>query len=134
MAEIEQWKAKIQELVDPFQQQIQQKIQNIPDIQLYTAVAIIFMTNILQDGSSHQGTVTSMKSNEGCFVLHSELNKKVKFRPVRIVDLPGIRVFVLSLMIFCLNLLALFSWATHWSSYQLVVRLLSNALLPSMRL
>lgn len=121
MDEIEQWKAKIQELVDPFQQLIQQKIQNIPDIQLYTAFAIIFVTLILsvivrlskkkksntiilaglsgsgktvlfyqlQDGSSHQGTVISMEPNEGTFVLHSELNKKVNIRPVHIVDLPG---------------------------------------------
>lgn len=29
----------------------------------------------LRDGSSHQGTVTSMDPNEGTFVLHSETTK-----------------------------------------------------------
>jgi hypothetical protein len=29
----------------------------------------------LRDGSSHQGTVTSMEPNEGTFVLHSETVK-----------------------------------------------------------
>lgn len=29
----------------------------------------------LRDGSSHQGTVTSMEPNEGSFVLHSETTK-----------------------------------------------------------
>ncbi|XP_074284363.1 uncharacterized protein LOC141608959 isoform X2 [Silene latifolia] len=41
----------------------------------------------LRDGSSHQGTVTSMDPNEGTFVLHSESAKKVK--PVHLVDVPG---------------------------------------------
>lgn len=43
----------------------------------------------LQDGSSHQGTVTSMEPNEGTFVLHSEKSKKDKIKPVHIVDVPG---------------------------------------------
>ncbi|CAK9158159.1 unnamed protein product [Ilex paraguariensis] len=43
----------------------------------------------LRDGSSHQGTVTSMEPNEGVFVLHSETTKKGKIKPVRIVDVPG---------------------------------------------
>ncbi|KAK9277024.1 hypothetical protein L1049_006563 [Liquidambar formosana] len=43
----------------------------------------------LQDGSSHQGTVTSMDPNEGCFVLHSETSKKGKLKPVHVVDVPG---------------------------------------------
>uniref|UniRef100_A0A0D6QWI9 Signal recognition particle receptor subunit beta n=1 Tax=Araucaria cunninghamii TaxID=56994 RepID=A0A0D6QWI9_ARACU len=43
----------------------------------------------LRDGSSHQGTVTSMEPNEGCFVLHSESLKKGNIKPVHIVDLPG---------------------------------------------
>lgn len=43
----------------------------------------------LRDGSSHQGTVTSMEPNEGTFVLHSEINKKGKTKPVHIVDVPG---------------------------------------------
>ncbi|KAI8527068.1 hypothetical protein RHMOL_Rhmol12G0047500 [Rhododendron molle] len=43
----------------------------------------------LRDGSSHQGTVTSMEPNEGTFVLHSEINKKGKIKPVHIVDVPG---------------------------------------------
>ncbi|KAL9239608.1 hypothetical protein vseg_013916 [Gypsophila vaccaria] len=41
----------------------------------------------LRDGSSHQGTVTSMDPNEGTFVLHSETAKKIK--PVHLVDVPG---------------------------------------------
>ncbi|XP_030961003.1 uncharacterized protein LOC126718461 isoform X1 [Quercus robur] len=43
----------------------------------------------LRDGSSHQGTVTSMEPNEGLFVLHSETTKKGKIRPVHLVDVPG---------------------------------------------
>lgn len=43
----------------------------------------------LQDGSSHQGTVTSMEPNEGTFVLHSENTKKGKVKPVHLVDVPG---------------------------------------------
>ncbi|CAI9767928.1 unnamed protein product [Fraxinus pennsylvanica] len=43
----------------------------------------------LRDGSSHQGTVTSMEPNDGTFVLHSETTKKGKLRPVHLVDVPG---------------------------------------------
>ncbi|XP_010555243.1 PREDICTED: signal recognition particle receptor subunit beta-like [Tarenaya hassleriana] len=43
----------------------------------------------LQDGSAHQGTVTSMDPNEGTFVLHSEIDKKDKVKPVHLVDVPG---------------------------------------------
>lgn len=43
----------------------------------------------LRDGSSHQGTVTSMDPNEGTFVLHSETTKKGKIKPVHLVDVPG---------------------------------------------
>uniref|UniRef100_A0A5B7C6T5 Signal recognition particle receptor subunit beta n=1 Tax=Davidia involucrata TaxID=16924 RepID=A0A5B7C6T5_DAVIN len=43
----------------------------------------------LRDGSSHQGTVTSMEPNEGTFVLHSEMTKEGKIKPVHIVDVPG---------------------------------------------
>ncbi|KAL4193228.1 hypothetical protein AMTRI_Chr06g198330 [Amborella trichopoda] len=43
----------------------------------------------LRDGSSHQGTVTSMEPNEGSFVLHSETSKKGKIKPVHVVDVPG---------------------------------------------
>lgn len=43
----------------------------------------------LRDGSSHQGTVTSMEPNEGTFLLHSEMTKKGKVKPVHIVDVPG---------------------------------------------
>ncbi|XVF11121.1 hypothetical protein REPUB_Repub07fG0241800 [Reevesia pubescens] len=43
----------------------------------------------LRDGSSHQGTVTSMEPNEGTFVLNSESNKKGKIKPVHLVDVPG---------------------------------------------
>ncbi|KAL5540083.1 hypothetical protein UlMin_043154 [Ulmus minor] len=43
----------------------------------------------LRDGSSHQGTVTSMEPNEGTFVLHSEKVKNGKTKPVHLVDVPG---------------------------------------------
>ncbi|KAK6924836.1 Signal recognition particle receptor, beta subunit, partial [Dillenia turbinata] len=43
----------------------------------------------LRDGSSHQGTVTSMDPNEGTFILHSETSKKDKANPVHLVDVPG---------------------------------------------
>ncbi|CAI0434686.1 unnamed protein product [Linum tenue] len=43
----------------------------------------------LRDGSSHQGTVTSMEPNEGTFILHSEAGKERKVKPVHIVDVPG---------------------------------------------
>ncbi|KAL6956786.1 hypothetical protein U1Q18_017095 [Sarracenia purpurea var. burkii] len=43
----------------------------------------------LRDGSFHRGTVTSLEPNEGKFVLHSELSKKGKIKPVHIVDVPG---------------------------------------------
>ncbi|KAK8483260.1 hypothetical protein V6N11_028536 [Hibiscus sabdariffa] len=43
----------------------------------------------LRDGSSHQGTVTSMEPNESTFVLHSDSNKKRKAKIVRLVDVPG---------------------------------------------
>ncbi|XP_022881713.1 signal recognition particle receptor subunit beta-like [Olea europaea var. sylvestris] len=43
----------------------------------------------LRDGSSHQGTVTSMEPNEGTFILHSEMTKKGKLKPVHVVDVPG---------------------------------------------
>ncbi|KAK8998018.1 hypothetical protein V6N11_012551 [Hibiscus sabdariffa] len=44
---------------------------------------------VLRDGSSHQGTVTSMEPNEGTFTLNSESNKKGKIKPVHLVDVPG---------------------------------------------
>ncbi|XP_076945244.1 uncharacterized protein LOC143616241 [Bidens hawaiensis] len=43
----------------------------------------------LRDGSSHQGTVTSMEPNEGLFVLNSETSKKGKIKVVHLVDVPG---------------------------------------------
>ncbi|KAK8953818.1 hypothetical protein KSP39_PZI002591 [Platanthera zijinensis] len=43
----------------------------------------------LRDGSSHQGTVTSMEPNDDIFVLHSEVDKKAKTKPVHVVDVPG---------------------------------------------
>lgn len=43
----------------------------------------------LRDGSSHQGTVTSMEPNEGTFVLHSETTTRGKIKPVHFVDVPG---------------------------------------------
>ncbi|KAL8532559.1 hypothetical protein ACS0TY_008954 [Phlomoides rotata] len=42
----------------------------------------------LRDGSSHQGTVTSMEPNEGTFTLHSETSKG-KRKPLHLVDVPG---------------------------------------------
>ncbi|GAB2269830.1 hypothetical protein Dimus_004748 [Dionaea muscipula] len=44
---VEQWRAKIQELIDPVQQQILEQIEKIPDTQLYTAIGIIILTLIL---------------------------------------------------------------------------------------
>eukprot|EP00268_Persea_americana_P011756 TRINITY_DN1494_c0_g1_i1.p1 TRINITY_DN1494_c0_g1~~TRINITY_DN1494_c0_g1_i1.p1 ORF type:complete len:270 (-),score=50.88 TRINITY_DN1494_c0_g1_i1:366-1175(-) len=43
----------------------------------------------LRDGTTHQGTVTSMEPNEGSFVLHSESEKPGKIKPVHIMDVPG---------------------------------------------
>ncbi|GLT86479.1 hypothetical protein SLE2022_046180 [Rubroshorea leprosula] len=43
----------------------------------------------LRDGSSHLGAVTSMETNEGTFVLHSESSKKGKMKPVHLFDVPG---------------------------------------------
>ncbi|RXH72348.1 hypothetical protein DVH24_012032 [Malus domestica] len=43
----------------------------------------------LRDGSSHQGTVTSMEPNDGYFVLHSENSKGGKENPVHLIDVPG---------------------------------------------
>lgn len=43
----------------------------------------------LRDGSSHQGTVTSMDPNEDTFVLHSESTKMGRVKPVHVIDVPG---------------------------------------------
>lgn len=43
----------------------------------------------LRDGTTHQGTVTSMEPNEDTFVLHSESEKSGKVKPVHVVDVPG---------------------------------------------
>lgn len=43
----------------------------------------------LRDGSTHQGTVTSMEANIDRFVLHSESSKQGKAKPVRLLDFPG---------------------------------------------
>ncbi|KAM0974056.1 hypothetical protein ACFX2I_017161 [Malus domestica] len=43
----------------------------------------------LRDGSSHQGTVTSMEPNDGYFVLHSENSKGGKENHVHLIDVPG---------------------------------------------
>ncbi|PKA61706.1 hypothetical protein AXF42_Ash008536 [Apostasia shenzhenica] len=43
----------------------------------------------LRDGSAHHGTVTSMEPNDDTFLLHSEVEKKGKIKPVRVVDVPG---------------------------------------------
>ncbi|KAF9686710.1 hypothetical protein SADUNF_Sadunf02G0017500 [Salix dunnii] len=50
----------------------------------------VLFYQVLRDGSSHQGTVTSMEPNEGTFLLHSESAKvKGKIKPVHVVDVPG---------------------------------------------
>ncbi|XP_072957008.1 uncharacterized protein [Typha angustifolia] len=43
----------------------------------------------LRDGSTHQGAVTSLETNDDTFVLHSELGKKRKSKSVHLVDVPG---------------------------------------------
>ncbi|KAL2343511.1 hypothetical protein Fmac_004796 [Flemingia macrophylla] len=43
----------------------------------------------LRDGSTHQGTVTSMEPNEDTFILHSEKTGKGKIKSVHVVDVPG---------------------------------------------
>ncbi|KAF5207226.1 signal recognition particle receptor subunit beta-like [Thalictrum thalictroides] len=43
----------------------------------------------LRDGSSHQGTVTSMDPNVDSFVLHSESDKVGEVNPVHVIDVPG---------------------------------------------
>ncbi|KAK7367842.1 hypothetical protein VNO80_09861 [Phaseolus coccineus] len=43
----------------------------------------------LRDGSTHEGTVTSMEPNEDTFILHNEETRKGKIKPVHIVDVPG---------------------------------------------
>ncbi|KAJ3709116.1 hypothetical protein LUZ61_012821 [Rhynchospora tenuis] len=46
----------------------------------------------VRDGSSHQGTVTSMEPNDDTFVLHSDLSeekKKKKPVPLHLIDVPG---------------------------------------------
>ncbi|CAI0434685.1 unnamed protein product [Linum tenue] len=80
--------------------------RQIPPVQLYSAAAVRPKSNTivlsglsgsgktilfyqLRDGSSHQGTVTSMEPNEGTFILHSEAGKERKVKPVHIVDVPG---------------------------------------------
>nr|GMD87397.1 signal recognition particle receptor subunit beta-like [Ipomoea batatas] len=55
----------------------------------FVGVEKLFYFTRLKDGSSHQGTVTSMEPNEGTFILHSETTKKGKIKPVHVVDVPG---------------------------------------------
>ncbi|EFJ29064.1 SRP receptor, beta subunit [Selaginella moellendorffii] len=43
----------------------------------------------LRDASLYEGTVTSMVPNEDTFLLHSEISKSGKIKPVHVVDLPG---------------------------------------------
>uniref|UniRef100_A0A8R7V8D5 Signal recognition particle receptor subunit beta n=1 Tax=Triticum urartu TaxID=4572 RepID=A0A8R7V8D5_TRIUA len=43
----------------------------------------------LHDGSSHQETVTLMEHNSDTFVLHSELERQGKIKPVHVIDVPG---------------------------------------------
>ncbi|CAN1310887.1 Signal recognition particle receptor subunit beta [Linum perenne] len=81
-------------------------VNRIPPVQLYSAAAVRPKSNTivlsglsgsgktilfyqLRDGSSHQGTVTSMEPNEGTFILHSEAGKGHKVKPVHLVDVPG---------------------------------------------
>ncbi|GFY88266.1 signal recognition particle binding protein [Actinidia rufa] len=96
----EQLKHQIQEWL----REAEKLIHQIPQTQLYAAVGAVLLTKFLlllveaektvlyyqlRDGSSHQGTVTSMEPNEGTFVLHSEMSKMGKIKPVHIVDVPG---------------------------------------------
>ncbi|KAG4188269.1 Signal recognition particle receptor subunit beta [Gossypium arboreum] len=131
MEGIEQWKDQLEQLkiqLEPWKIQLEQwlhqaieYLDQIPPIQLYAAIAVLFISTlllfsirlfkrtksntivltglsgsgktvlfyVLRDGSSHQGTVTSMEPNEGTFVLNSESNKKGKIKPVHLVDVPG---------------------------------------------
>ncbi|CAI9089421.1 OLC1v1023993C1 [Oldenlandia corymbosa var. corymbosa] len=75
----------------------QELIEKTSPNQLYAAIAVIIFTVLLfiivrlfkRDGSSHQGTVTSVEPNEGIFVLHSEAIKKGKIKPIHVVNVPG---------------------------------------------
>ncbi|XVF52287.1 hypothetical protein PTKIN_Ptkin05aG0007000 [Pterospermum kingtungense] len=122
--QLEPWKKQLEPWKDQLEQWLHQAIEylnQIPPIQLYAAIAVLFISTLLllsirlfkrtktntilltglsgsgktvlfyqlRDGSSHQGTVTSMEPNEGTFVLNSESNKKGKIKPVHLVDVPG---------------------------------------------
>ncbi|MBA0826792.1 hypothetical protein Goarm_011613 [Gossypium armourianum] len=131
MEGMEQWKGQLEQLkiqLEPWKIQLEQwlhqaieYLDQIPPIQLYAAIAVLFISTlllfsirlfkgtksntivltglsgsgktvlfyVLRDGSSHQGTVTSMEPNEGTFVLNSESNKKGKIKSVHLVDVPG---------------------------------------------
>ncbi|MBA0554436.1 hypothetical protein Golob_013535 [Gossypium lobatum] len=131
MEGMEQWKDQLEQLkiqLEPWKIQLEQwlhqaieYLDQIPPIQLYAAIAVLFISTlllfsirlfkrtksntivltglsgsgktvlfyVLRDGSSHQGTVTSMEPNEGTFVLNSESNKKGKIKSVHLVDVPG---------------------------------------------
>ncbi|XBI76936.1 hypothetical protein VPH35_070116 [Triticum aestivum] len=43
----------------------------------------------LRNGSSHQETVTLMEHNNDTFVLHSELERQGKIKPIHVIDVPG---------------------------------------------
>ncbi|XVF52286.1 hypothetical protein PTKIN_Ptkin05aG0007000 [Pterospermum kingtungense] len=108
--QLEPWKKQLEPWKDQLEQWLHQAIEylnQIPPIQLYAAIAVLFISTLLllsirlfkrtktntilltglsgsgktvlfyqlRDGSSHQGTVTSMEPNEGTFVLNSESNK-----------------------------------------------------------
>ncbi|XP_040954391.1 signal recognition particle receptor subunit beta isoform X4 [Gossypium hirsutum] len=131
MEGMEQWKDQLEQLkiqLEPWKIQLEQwlhqaieYLHQIPPIQLYAAIAVLFISTlllfsiclfkrtksntivltgltgsgktvlfyVLRDGSSHQGTVTSMEPNEGTFVLNSESNKKGKIKSIHLVDVPG---------------------------------------------
>lgn len=118
MEDIKKWKSQLLEFTDQFRQKIEQVPETqlcVAAAVVAVTLLLSFLVHLfkrkklntivlagvcgggktvlfyqLRDGSSHQGTVTSMDPNEGTFVLHSETPiKKGKFKPVHIVDVPG---------------------------------------------
>ncbi|TQD75715.1 hypothetical protein C1H46_038739 [Malus baccata] len=80
----------------------------------------------LRDGSSHQGTVTSMEPNDGYFVLHSENSKGGKENSVHPIDVPGHSHLRAQLDDFLPQAAGIDLWLMLWSSYLIVVLLLSE--------
>ncbi|CAN6540416.1 unnamed protein product [Malus baccata var. baccata] len=108
----EQWKKQAEQ----WSSHALQYFHQVPPEQIYAAIAVLLFTSFLlllgclnaqklisrhsgsgktvlfyqlRDGSSHQGTVTSIEPNDGYFVLHSENSKGGKENPVHLIDVPG---------------------------------------------